>query len=438
MNACESVAQCPGGSRCEPAADGRARCVRDDSDAGALPDAASDGGAPCAGPGCDRVVQIAAGGDFTCARTQTGAVWCWGEDAAVGDGLAPTETCGTVPCHTRPRRTRWLDEFRAEREVSDASWLAAGLVTACAVVDGGHPICWGRDSDGETGTGLMYTLDQGGRVRDVGLEYLTDATTLVPGASVMLAMRGSDPMLVGWGRNASAELRDGTQEIRRYAVTLDAVPEATRVVLGNAHGCAIRGAAGEVWCWGSNSLGQIGQGTPAADAVVLTALRAGDLDGVTSIALGNDFTCAIARGDAYCWGRRETLGVRDGPSSCGTYADATLCSASPTRVTEPEVIDLVSAWAGPTANDVCAIDARGRVWCWGRNEGAVSGPTAGDRVLEMREQPALAGATEVALGWSHGCALLAGDAWCWGTGELGELGRGPSATPDPVPGRVAW
>ncbi|MGE5181606.1 MAG: hypothetical protein ACM31C_06075 [Acidobacteriota bacterium] len=34
-------------------------------------------------------------------------------------------------------------------------------------------------------------------------------------------------------------------------------------------------------------------------------------------------------------------------------------------------------------------------------------------------------ATEIAIGYDHACALLADDTiWCWGRGDLGQLGDG--------------
>jgi len=58
--------------------------------------------------------------------------------------------------------------------------------------------------------------------------------------------------------------------------TANAVPgltDVTRVAAGAAHSCAIRGD-GTVWCWGSNTSGQLGDG----DALVQTKPQLARLD----------------------------------------------------------------------------------------------------------------------------------------------------------------
>jgi alpha-tubulin suppressor-like RCC1 family protein len=88
---------------------------------------------------------------------------------------------------------------------------------------------------------------------------------------------------------------DGTALTPVTVVDLDRV-EA--VDAGAAHTCALR--RGEVWCWGGNQVGQLGDGTTRGRA---RAARVPGLTGVIGIAAGAGHQCAaIADGTVWCWG----------------------------------------------------------------------------------------------------------------------------------------
>jgi len=79
------------------------------------------------------------------------------------------------------------------------------------------------------------------------------------------------------------------------------------------------------------------------------------------------------------------------------------------------------------------------VQCWGRNEsGQLGDGTTANRVTPVAVS-GLSGATALAVGGAHTCALLpTGTAQCWGRNESGRLGDGTSggfrATPVVVSG----
>ncbi|MFN7003900.1 MAG: RCC1 domain-containing protein [Roseinatronobacter sp.] len=68
---------------------------------------------------------------------------------------------------------------------------------------------------------------------------------------------------------------------------------------GNVHTCALD-ADGDVWCWGANRDGQLGDGT-FTDR--LTPTKVPGLQNVLQIAAGSWHTCAIrANNRVSCWG----------------------------------------------------------------------------------------------------------------------------------------
>lgn len=81
----------------------------------------------------------------------------------------------------------------------------------------------------------------------------------------------------------------------------------------------------------------------------------------------------------------------------------------------------------------CALDAKGRAWCWGGNGmGQVGnarrppdpGASGGERVAAPARVAGSVAFEEISAGEMHTCALTRrGEAYCWGYGQSGELGR---------------
>ncbi|MCA9611884.1 MAG: hypothetical protein KC586_03895, partial [Myxococcales bacterium] len=147
--------------------------------------------------------------------------------------------------------------------------------------------------------------------------------------------------------------------------------------------------------------------------------------GYVAVAAGYDHTCALrADGEVYCWGT-NTRG------QCGA-------AASPTA--GPSLVNLGGPAVQIGAGDEfsCARLADGRVACWGYD-----GPDNQDRngdatVGESNHLPVfvqsstggdLTGATDLAVGYWHACALVGGVVRCWGQNASGELGTGDCTAP---------
>jgi hypothetical protein len=85
------------------------------------------------------VVAITAGHRHTCAVTNVGAAFCWGDNlyGELGDG---TETRRLTP-----EPVVWLD--------SGVAAISAGTYTTCAVTTAGKVYCWGQNTTGALGAG---------------------------------------------------------------------------------------------------------------------------------------------------------------------------------------------------------------------------------------------------------------------------------------------
>jgi alpha-tubulin suppressor-like RCC1 family protein len=75
----------------------------------------------------------------------------------------------------------------------------------------------------------------------------------------------------------------------------------------------------------------------------------------------------------------------------------------------------------------CAV-ADGRASCWGsNNSGELGDGTRSPRFAPARVKGLPAGAvTAIGAGYRHSCAVVAGDVYCWGSADSGDLGPGAS------------
>ena len=154
-----------------------------------------------------------------------------------------------------------------------------------------------------------------------------------------------------------------------------------------------------------------------------------------AITAGDRFTCAIlADGSVRCWGRN-----REGQLGLGDQVDR---GTAPDQMSTLPAVDLgtghtATAIAAGTKH-VCALLDDATVKCWGRNLdgalGQVTGHTLGDDPGEMGDAlPPInlpLPATAISAGGDTSCAILV-DATlrCWGTNDLGQLGRGDNDSP---------
>jgi alpha-tubulin suppressor-like RCC1 family protein len=188
----------------------------------------------------------------------------------------------------------------------------------------------------------------------------------------------------------------------------------TDISAGGTHACGI--ARGQLYCWGTSAGGALGPGTtsPTSTPTLVTTFANKT---ATDVSAGTDFTCAVADGDAYCWGSGG-----NGRTGLGGTAN----TSTPTAVVGiPSGKTVTSISAGAT--HACAV-ASGTAYCWGNNGsgqlGIGSTTSTTSAVAVTTATGILSGrtVTSVAAGTSHSCAVADGLAFCWGTNTNGQLG----------------
>ncbi len=403
------------------------------------------------------VVEVSAGGLFSCARLAAGSVYCWrsdnyaqfgndtittGSPAAVQSFATRTlalatgasHTCaivddGTVDCWGNDTAGQlgyaafygsWESPHPASA-VMNAVEIAAGAEHTCARIADGSIRCWGDNTYGQHGDGIS---GQTGTDSVVGVSGTFLGWGFTSGNQFTCGRRGNGAPAC-WGGGTQGQLGDTSNASSSNPAAVSAAANSIALAAGSAHACALD-ASGAVSCWGANSHGQLGDGTTQArnqaanvqGGLHFAAISAGDFHtcGITSQAPGGNSQTAV-----YCWGAGDH-------GQNGASAD----SSMPVRV---------GTYDGPAAlatgsRFTCVLYAFGSVGCWGDNSSGQlgNGGTAPGAVLSI--VPGLVNVTGIAAGANHACALTAfGSILCWGDNSRGQLGNN-STNPEYFPTTV--
>ena len=139
-----------------------------------------------------------------------------------------------------------------------------------------------------------------------------------------------------------------------------------RLSAGQFHTC-YAAPDGLVKCWGQNASGALGDGTTIDRNAPVTVVDAANaiLNEVIEVSAGSEFTCALqANGRIFCWGRNDHGQIGDGTTT-----------TRPRAVQAGNFNDFVHVAAG--TNWVCALRQIGQVMCWGANQAGQLGNAVG-------------------------------------------------------------
>ncbi len=396
------------------------------------------------------LVNLAADANHTCGGTVSGRILCWGDNRYGETGAALKRAVpGPVPGLG-----------------SNVASVSAGWYYTCAVTAAGGVKCWGMNGWGQLGNGTPAGVPSPIQIADYG--YPPARWQRTPGDVVGLTS-GVSAVVTAW-THTFALTTDGGVKWWGYSAN---VPEYEAATFSNvavdvtgltsgqaavADGCALSVAGdvscwswnfvdyvgwfetrvtaitgdfshtghvcalmvgGIVRCWGSNSSGQLGDGTLASSTVPTQVVG---LTGATMIAAGREHTCAGTASGVVCWGANAS----------GQLGDGTVTN----RSTPVSVVGLTGPVVALAAGDshTCAVTSSGEAKCWGANQyGQIGdGSFTTPRTTPQTVTGLLSGVTKITAGGFHSCAVVGGGVQCWGNNpEGGVLGDTPDVVPIP-------
>ena len=102
-----------------------------------------------------------------------------------------------------------------------------------------------------------------------------------------------------WGYGPDGVLGNGSSSHRLTPAAVSNISGVTRIAAGGGHACAL--VDSQAWCWGLNTSGQLGMGSTSSSNYYTPTLVYG-ISNATDIIAGYLHTCAINRGSVECWG----------------------------------------------------------------------------------------------------------------------------------------
>lgn len=229
-------------------------------------------------PGMTGVIGVAAGALHTLALRDDGSVWAWGWNGYGQLGL------GTTTDRAVPARVPGLPKIIA---------IAGGLAHSLALAADGTVWAWGFNDQGELGTGTTTTS-----LTPLKVPGLTNIISIAAGLQHSLAL-GNDNQVWAWGYNHVGQLGTGSTAVfDPVARKVPSMYHATAIAAGAYHSVALSWDA-SVWTWGSNWLGQLGDGK-TEDRFVPDRI---DLYGVRALTAGWLHNVAVRTdGSTWAWG----------------------------------------------------------------------------------------------------------------------------------------
>jgi alpha-tubulin suppressor-like RCC1 family protein len=351
--------------------------------------------------------RVSAGGRHTCALTEAGEPYCWGNGFFQPD----------------PEAWHWSPAFvpQGTDEPLNLVSLASGDWHVCSLAVGGAAYCWGGNSSGVLGTG-----DATQPTVPVPVAGNRQYTTIAAGDAHTCAIEVGGQLFC-WGSNGYGQLGITSTETcggvgkggsspspcSRVPTAVAGYPTFTALAAGFRRTCGLV-ADGSAFCWGS------ADGSP-------DTVRVPGGHKFAALTSGHSLECGLTdAGEAYCWGYNGS-GLGDG---------ATTESDTPVLVAGGHAFAQISAGLEfSSTSGACGVTTAGELYCWGWGASfiGVAAPT-----------PTRIGSTvtwvSVSVGGQHACGMATdGVAYCWGGnyhGAAGVPGERTVSEPERVVGQI--
>jgi alpha-tubulin suppressor-like RCC1 family protein len=362
------------------------------------------------------------------------------------DGLAAGEHVVLIEAAIGSVTARASATFENARLV-----YSAGARANCLVDASSDLFCWGDNGNGAVGVGgtvdvsvpapvgtsRAWSMASAGTVESCGVSEgelfcWRSSTAGVParvgsdsdwGAVDTFAFHACAIKTTGalycWGSGTEGQLGDGSGLDSQLPVRVGVDLDWADVSVGSRHTCALK-RDGRLFCFGDGTDGATGQGH---NDPTLTPTQVGSVSDYVDVDAGALHTCALRTGGTIvCMGSNEDGQLGDG--------------AVTTQSALPVASGSASDWAMVSAGSIhtCAVNRSGALYCWGEGSSGRRGAASGDALVPTRVG-SLSDYEAVWAGGEHTCVSQLGVVSCFGGRSNGQLGDG-TLSDQPSPGEV--
>lgn len=229
---------------------------------------------------------ISAGDAHTCALTSAGQAYCWGANnyGQLGDN---TTHFSRIPVAVQ--QPAGVTFFQ----------ITAGKWHTCALTAGGQSYCWGYGANGQLGYGFTFGDSVAAAVsQPAGVSFASISTGYDHTCGLT-----SGGAAYCWGRNANAQLGDSTTTDRYTPVAARRPAGVTYTDIATAgfSTCAISNT-NTAYCWGLGSSGQLGNGSTANSRLPVAVTMPAGVNFYLIRAQSTGMCAVDAIGQVWCWG----------------------------------------------------------------------------------------------------------------------------------------
>lgn len=364
------------------------------------------------------------GSGAVCALASSGNIYCWGGGGNYALGNGTTADSNKAILVKMPANG---DKFKH---------LVQGMGNGnCALTTLDTAYCWGYNNSGEGGNGISYLPVQvpTAVIMPVG-ETFTTMSTSVNTACAITNLGNA----YCWGYGYTGQRGDGSNSNLNVPVKLQFPSQVLSISSSyyqSATLCALD-INHKVYCWGAGNYGSVGNGESySVNVPTPIAMFDSNTNFMQAAISGNSNTsCAVeAQGDIYCWGYGLNGQLGNG-NNTNSYI--------PTRVviesSESLITDLITT-RGFFANTFCALHSSNQVYCWGYGiDGEIgNGRNLSESTPQSVLLPEDVSITQLVAANETICGIdTNGYAYCWGSGEDGQIGNGTMQSSN-IPQKVA-
>ena len=215
-----------------------------------------------------------------------------------------------------------------------------------------------------------------------------------------------------WGLGTSGQLGDNTIVSKSIPTQTITVGNNWKQVDTDTNFVSAIKTDGTLWCWGQNTLGQIGDNTITSKSSPVQTVAFGNNWKQVCCGSSSSIGAIKTDGTLWCWGN----------NGGGQLGDNTVTA----RSSPVQTVAFSNNWKQVSCGQfhASAIKTDGTLWCWGNNNGG----QLGDNTVTARSSPVQTVAfgnnwKQVSCRQSFTAAIKTdGTLWMWGANAAGQLG----------------